>query len=231
MGELTLKLHKIYLLASVLFAISGCGEISESNLASVRNVAETMARPLLTGASVTSGHTAPSPGLLLSEKFHTADKAITLARNGAKGVDIIPEITDAALSDRTIVIGIDLLFWDSTLGNIGPSAAALEKLINMCAQKNIPLVIGDIPNLVGFFQFQRRALNEKIHALCVAEKGCGILPVDAINQKLTAQGFIEFNGQRYNRSELLPDGLHLSRVGSEIVSSYLENLIETGSYM
>lgn len=231
MGEATLKLKNIYLIATVLFTVSGCGEFTESHLASTSNVSEAMSRPLLTGASVTAGHTAPSPGLLLSEKYTTTDKVVTLARNGAKGMEIIPEITDAVLSDRTIVIGVDLMFWDSTLGDIGPSTIALEKLINMCADKKIPLVIGDIPNLVGFFQFQRRALNRKIHELCVVEKGCKILSIDEINQKLTQQGFIAFGGQRYNRSELLPDGLHLSRIGSEIVASYLEKLIETGSYM
>lgn len=221
-----MRANRFYALAILFYALSGCGEhTSESTLHRVSSLQEMMARPLMTGAGVTSSSTVPSPGMVLAQKYSTSQSAIVVARSGAKGVDVIPLITDSTLNGRSIVIGVDLMFWDSTLGNIGPSIAALENLINRSAARKIPVVIGDIPSLLGFLQGQRSTLNQKIRELCVAEKGCRILPLDAINQELTNKGFIEFNNRRYTRSDLLPDGLHLSRIGSEIIATQLERVI------
>ncbi|MGE0525921.1 MAG: SGNH/GDSL hydrolase family protein [Bdellovibrionales bacterium] len=182
---------------------------------------ERMRSPLIIGASVSAGFGTLSPGDRLSRRFTSPQHIRNVARSGRPARDHLPLLQPDLLRDRTIVIAMDYLFWDSTLPDIGPSVRALDRLMELANARGIPLVLGDIPALLPSLQTQRVTLNEIIHKKCRNESHCHLLRLDELHQKVKRDGYLEIKAKRYTFSELVPDGLHLVEVASEFLADYI----------
>jgi hypothetical protein len=182
-------------------------------------------RPLIVGASVSANYGTSSPGRRLSLRHTSADAIVTVAQGGAPGREIIPRITDKILEDRTVIIGMDLFFWDSTASQAAPSLKLMEQIIKKAYDADIPFVLGDIPELLVGQQPHRNALNKRIHELCRADRDCFVLKLDDLHQQVLRDGYLTIDGKRYTLRQLVPDGLHLSDVAADFLADKIKESI------
>lgn len=183
-------------------------------------------KPLIAGASVSADHSAPSPGKKLALRYTSKDKVKTIAFNGRPGVETLKSINDQVLKDRSILIGIDLFFWDSVLPSSRASLEALDKLFKQSDKYNLPLVLGEIPGLMPSRQPSRNKLNQAIRQGCAQRTNCYVMPFDQLLRQVLANGYLEIKGKRYTLPQLVPDGLHLNHLASEEIADRLQTLLE-----
>jgi hypothetical protein len=203
-------------------AVSGASPVTKLPLA------HALERPLIVGASQSANWGTTSPPERLALRHTTPSRILRVADGGAPGRRMIPKVSDAMLADRTSVLSTDVLFWDSTLHDAGPSIAALRDLVERAASHQIPIVIGDIPELLPGRQPTRTALNAAIHATCTRQRRCTVLPLDQLHRRVLQQGYLEIEGRRYTMSALLPDGLHLSTPAAEYLAEAFEKTLSHG---
>lgn len=197
-----------------------------SPLARAENVRDICRAPLITGASISANYLTASPGRRLCLR-HTEEKNIdTIARGGRNSLDLLPLVGEHALEGRTAVFALDLFFWDSVLRNSAKSVAGLKKLIQRAADAKIPLVLGDIPELMAGKQPGRKKLNAEITRLCKAPHGCYLVPFEALFARIRKDGGLLIDDRLVPLSELLPDGLHLSPAASEYIADGLQAILE-----
>lgn len=182
-------------------------------------------KPLIIGASVSADYGSPSPGKKLALEFTPSHQIRTIAFSGRPGLQVLQHLKAQDLHDRTIVIGVDLFFWDSLIPLPQASLAALERLVNLSQERDIPLVLGNIPSLLPALQPSRLALNRAMEAACASYKKCMILPFDSYLQQLMREGSLPFENRRYGFRELLPDGLHVGPIGSAYLGQKLGELL------
>ncbi len=177
-----------------------------------------LAKPLIVGASVSAGFKAQSPGKNLALRYTTEDHVKTVAFNGKPAKEVLQQVNARTLENRSAVIGLDLFFWDSVHPQPKESIEALHLLVNRAARKNIPLILGDVPELLAGFQPGRPALNAALRETCKHFKNCRIVPLDQLLRKVLADGFLSYHGKRYVLEDLVPDGLHLSPIASDYLA-------------
>lgn len=189
------------------------------------NLEEILKKPLIVGASVSADYQTQSPGKRLALRF-TEDKNIhVLAQRGKAGKDVLTHLTAEALNDRTAIIGIDLFFWDSFNSSSKDTIAAMENLFKLASAKNIPLILGEVPEMVPFYQKSVFAINDKMRELCKSYSLCRILPLHEILRKTLSDGFIVQGGKKYSIEALLPDGLHLATPASEYLADRIVEIL------
>lgn len=175
-------------------------------------------KPLILGASVSANYFTDSPGRTLALRHTESKNILTIARNGQAGRDTLKEVNLNTLKDRTVIIGVDLFFWDSTKPDAKESVGALKRLMSQVEQKNIPIVLGEIPTLMPHFQPSLTALNEAIRESCRNYDKCHVLPLNKILHQTVSDGYLFHKGKKYKLEELIPDGLHLVKPASEFLA-------------
>lgn len=175
-------------------------------------------KPLILGASVSANYFTDSPGRTLALRHTDSKNVLTIARNGQPGSETLKEVNLNTLKDRTVVIGVDLFFWDSTKPNAKESVAALQRLMSQVKQKNIPIVLGEIPTLMPNTQPSLMALNDAIRDACENYDKCHVLPLNKILHQVLTDGYLKHFGKKYQLEELIPDGLHLVKPASEYLA-------------
>ena len=200
--------------------------ISSAALAEIdeKKMDEILKKPLIVGASVSADYQTKSPGKTLALRYTSENDIHVLARNGKPATDVLRLLKAETLNDRTAVIGVDLFFWDSFNASPTESVKALENLFTQVKAKEIPLVLGEVPELVPFYQKSVFALNEKMRELCKSYAMCKILPLNQILRKTLSDGFIVQTGKKYSIEALLPDGLHLAKPASEYLADQILKL-------
>lgn len=189
------------------------------------DAAQVFRSPLILGASVSADYGTTSPGRRASLRYTEPSRIITIAQGGTPGVEIVGRVQANDIRDRSVVIALDLFFWDSTLADPSPSLAAVQRLTQWTAAQGMPLLLGDIPLLLPGRQPQRARLNQAIRAQCLRTTGCVLVPLDALHQQVLRDGFLTIHGRRYALPELVPDGLHLSPPASEFLADMLVALL------
>jgi hypothetical protein len=179
---------------------------------------------LVTGASVSADWLSPSPGKRLGWKHGGRDSVVTIAQGGHPGREMIRRLSPEVLAGRTSVIAIDFLFWDSTHPTPTPGVEALDRLIALARGAKLPLILGDIPELLPGRQPSRAALNRAIRERCQDGCGCYLIELDALHRQALREG-LEVHGKRRTLSELVPDGLHLSPEAGEFLQQRIEGAI------
>jgi hypothetical protein len=216
-------MRKLYVL--VLLLLISCSAAKETEPTPL--TASWFEKPLIAGASISADFKTKSPGKRLAERFTDAAKITTVAQSGAPALQIEPRITSELLSSHTLLIAMDLFFWDSTQGDPAPSLAALDRLLEKAEQAGIPLILGDIPALIPIGQSSRSALNRALREKCVRAQQCYLLPLDSIHRTLIEEGSISFEGAKYTLREVMPDGLHLSDVGARYLADRMAALLQS----
>lgn len=181
--------------------------------------------PLITGASVSADRGTPSPGRRLSLRYTGPENIHTIAYGGRLGRETLKQVTEKTLVDRSAVLAIDLFFWDSALANVDESVASLRRLARQTAAKNIPLILGEIPELLPGRQPSLRRLNREINEACALNPRCRVVPFEGMLKKVLSDGGLEIGGRRYSIFELVPDGLHLAPVAGEYLADRMNELI------
>jgi hypothetical protein len=182
---------------------------------------ELFQKPLITGASVSANYGTASPGRRAALRFTSESDIYTIAQGGTPGRLIALHLDHAALKGRSVIIAMDLFFWDSTLANPESSLRAVESVIQKARSLSIPVLIGDIPELLPGRQPAREIMNAQIHSLCTKERGCYVWELDKLHRQVIQDGFLAIAGRQYRMSELVPDGLHLSDLASEFLADRL----------
>lgn len=186
-------------------------------------------KPLITGASISADWASMSPGKRLAERLSPKTDVRVIARGGQPGASVLNGVTPAVLKDRSIVIGFDLFFWDSTRASADAGVRALKTLIANAEKAGVPVVIGDIPELIRGHQPARKELNQMIYRACKSAKNCYVIPLDALYQRISKDGFVEIKGKKYSFFDLVPDGLHIGSVAGEFLADLVYETIRPRS--
>jgi hypothetical protein len=179
---------------------------------------------LIVGASVSADWNTSSPGKRLGRKFGGPNSPVTVARGGAPGKEMIHQMNGKLLKDRSAIIGIDFLFWDSVESSTQSSILALQKLIQLGQEHKIPVILGNIPELLPGRQISRKYLNQKISEACERLENCFLMNLDQLHQQVVKEG-LRIGNQVYSIEDLVPDGLHLSDVAAHYIAERIQNVI------
>jgi hypothetical protein len=185
---------------------------------------ELFARPLIAGASVSADWASLSPGKRLSYRYTDKPNVVTVARSGHPSLDVIPLLTDKVLSDRSIIVGFDLFFWDSVNENPQASIDGMKALVAKAKKRGIPVVFGDIPELLAGHQPGRAKLNKALRELR-ANGHCVLVELDELHRDVMRHGGLKVNGRLYTLRELVPDGLHIGDVAGEFLADLVHKTI------
>lgn len=204
---------------SMMFCSSALANPSSPDLAKI------FERPLILGASVSGDFLTASPGKRLSLRYTDAANITTFAKNGRPGRETLSLIDDKKFQDRTVIIGVDLFFWDSLAKTPEAALRAMDRLLTLAKEHNSWLIVGQIPRLMPRMQVQAEVLNVRLQQACAEYSQCRILPLSQILQKVIREGGIEQGGRHYDLPYLLPDGLHISTPASEYLADRMAELI------
>lgn len=182
--------------------------------------------PLIIGASVSQGFLAESPGKLLARRYTDVKNIRTIAFNGHSSIDVLRRVPSESFADRSAVIAVDLFFWDSLRDSPEASLAGMRRLFEEVRTRKIPLVVGDIPNLLPSRQPQAAKLNQEMRKLCSQTPDCSILSLDSMARKLLQTGYLDYEGRRFGIAELVPDGLHISPTASAYLADQIAGLLQ-----
>ena len=145
---------------------------------------------------------------------------------GASSALALTGLGDSSFSDRSIVIGIDLFFWDSFESSCDFSIDRMASLISVLGRRQIPLVLGTIPFMYKYqYQPCRKSLMLAIQNQCTLAKGCMVFPVDDYYKAILGKDGLEHEGHIFHKEDLLVDDIHPSDKGSEVLAAKLRQLI------
>ncbi|MFI5362417.1 MAG: SGNH/GDSL hydrolase family protein [Elusimicrobiota bacterium] len=185
-------------------------------------------KTLVVGASVSSDFKTASPGRRVARRLGTEAELVERARPGATGAEIVSTLTDADFAKASVVVGIDLFFWDSRR-DCQTGLVAVDLFFKKAAEHRTPVVVGNIPALrTGLFGIGgscREALNARIASAC--SENCVLIDLDRLWTQAAKNGSLIVAGRKLSTSELLPDGLHLSPEASELVADRIFDAIST----
>lgn len=122
------------------------------------------------------------------------------------------------------MIGVDLFFWDSTLPSIEQSLASLKKLMEDIRHEELPIVLGEVPELLPGRQPHRQRLNEEITKVCSNYSRCYLMPFDRLHKQVLREGGIEMYGRWYTMRDIVPDGLHLVETAGDYLADVMLEL-------
>jgi hypothetical protein len=105
-----------------------------------RDVAQVFKTPLILGASVSADYGTLSPGRRASLRYTEPSRIQVMAQGGTPGVEMVGRVRAHDLQDRSVVIALDLFFWDSTLADPSRSLVAVQRLTQWTAARGIPLL-------------------------------------------------------------------------------------------
>jgi len=184
---------------------------------------------LILGASVSADHSAQSPGKVLSLRYTDPDQILVLARHGQAGADLLTRLFDSHFKDRSIGIGVDLFFWDSTHHNPELSLQAIATLESFVSKAKIPFILGEIPVLMPQYQPSVMVPNQTLHRLAAENSNFHILKLNKILNQILVSGSLTYRGRPYPLETLIPDGLHLVEPANHFLADeILEILVHRG---
>lgn len=102
---------------------------------------------------------------------------------------------------------------------------ALEKVVSLSKKHDLPLILGEIPELLPGRQANRAALNRDIDKACREYSKCFVMPFNELHKKLVKQGYLDVNGKKLTVRDIVPDGLHLSKSASDFLADTLLKLL------
>ena len=213
------------MLAEAALALS----LSPHPVPALCTVAELFARPLIVGASISADHKSVSPGRVLARRHGSEAAIVKVAVAGQYGRSAVPAITDAQLKGASVVVGIDLFFWDGTETNADCrwGLAALDEALRRTRALGRPLILGNIPRLPrGPLDWLfipaptrcRERLNAALAAECRPEKGCWLVDFESVMDRIVNGGGLVIGGKPYGPVALLPDGRHPGPAASDYMA-------------
>lgn len=225
--RISLNFQKVLWKALIVISLLGTQIVqgADSDSSNQDPLKQVLEKPLITGASVSADWTSLSPAKKLALQYTEAEKIKTIAFGGRPGAETIKSLRQEDLADRTSILALDFFFWDSTLPSVDRSLKALKELRKKASQKNVPLVIGEIPELLPGRQKQREKLNKAIRAQCQVRENCFVMPFDRLHKQVLKNGFLLVEGRKLTMKEIVPDGLHLSEPAGQELARRLKAVL------
>ena len=218
---MTPKFKTILVIPGMIFALSAPAATSGGATGN-----ELFSAPLVIGASVSADYKTLSPGKILSLRFTDLANIHVHAEPGKTGREILASLDPGQLKKSSLVIAVDLMFWDATdAQRCASSVGALRAFARALQESPKTWVIGDVPPLLPGRQPCRDKINAAISDVC-REPTCHILGLDALYRQIVRDGFLVVKGKKLSLKEIVPDGLHLSPSASEEIADRLGQLLE-----
>ena len=133
---------------------------NEDTASKITNAVCVFNRPLLVGASLTRGEGANpgGPSIIIAESLSPGAKAnaVNISQSGTTSLSSLKEHLKtkddkSTLIPPSVVIGIDLFFWDAAKNECGDDfKKSARDFIQMYRDKNIPMILGKLPKGVSF---------------------------------------------------------------------------------
>lgn len=197
----------------------------EANAAAKTDLDTLMQRPLIVGASVSADWASKSPGKLLALRYTDESQIKTIAFGGKSGSFVLKKVAEETLRDRSIIIGLDLFFWDATLRSPDESLREMKRLLQLAKANEIPIVLGEVPMLLPGMQPQAALINRELNKACEIYDKCTVLPFTGLLMQVLSQGALDYKGKRYTLKELVPDGLHIGPIASAYIADTLQETL------
>lgn len=187
----------------------------EDDVTKVSNAVCMFSQPLLVGASITRGQgaNAGGPAQLIAESLSPGAEITNISMSGTKSVDSLKD--HEMPKDRpSIVIGLDLFFWDAVKQDCGQDfEKSTKKFLKLYQHKKIPMILAKLPKNVtypsGYRLLNSSSCTDKINQLieeeCTLEKNCLIYDPNDCFSKMDPQ----------DRTTYFVDRLHTSVAGNQ----------------
>lgn len=218
-----MRLNTVYLIGRSIVLppnYDDCIRVLENPAAALKSRFE---RPLILGASISANLKTRGP----------ADRALTqlglghvepmrLAANGQTSRELVEKLVLPHFERASVVLAIDMFFWDATLPSLKRSLSALERFVELTKTFEVPVVVATIPEVAWWpFQAVRSELNLALRSAAARHPHFKLLDLETINHDLQRDGGFTLGNRRYTLEEVAPDGLHLSAYACEYLAERL----------
>lgn len=217
-------MEKSNFIKNTVMAMSLVATTAEAKLTN-RQLEDAMLKPLIIGASISANYGTDSPSRRLALRYTEPNQITTHAFGGNPGIKVLESLNEDILKDRTVILGMDLFFWDSALPNPTASVSAIKNLVAKAKKKDIPIVLGEVPELIPGRQPQRSKINDTLKDVCDDYKKCYLIPFIDLHRKVIRERGISIDGKLYTFKELVPDGLHLSDLAGDYLADVMKNVM------
>lgn len=176
-------------------------------------------QPLVLGASISAGYGTRDGGIgaVLAKTINPEAKITNKAISGATSVQSTSHL-DFTKYDPSIVLGLDLFFWDAAREKTGKKFESnTRNLFDIFRDRNVPMIIGRVPVLnLPFMGGKAKALIESanrvnglLEELTLTHSNCVLYdPVPCI----LSMGF--------GSKDYFSDGLHLNSEGNKYCANF-----------
>jgi hypothetical protein len=175
-----------------------------------------LAHPLIVGASMSAGLEAEDPGTLLTRSVAPQAIVVNRARRHAPSADSLALVREGEIEASSLVIGLDLFYWDS-FGDCSQAVARVRAFARLLDEKGARAAIGNIPVQGGACA---GAVSKALAATCVKSR-CVVVDLRALSEKAERNGGLEIGAKFIPKSELYADGLHPTKLGSQVIAAGL----------
>ena len=221
-----MRLNSVYLLGRSIVSPPEYVDCAPALRPAPPAVHEIFARPLIIGASVSANLKTRGPAdRVLGQLGLDSIKPERVAANGQTARELIDKLKERHFTNASVVLGIDMFFWDATLPSLKRSLEALERLSQLAQRGQAPVVLATIPSVTWWpLQYVRQELNLEIRALSAGNPQFLLLDIEVIIHAMQRAGGFRLNEAWYDLSQIAPDGLHVSSFASEYLAQRLLEL-------
>jgi lysophospholipase L1-like esterase len=179
-------------------------------------------RPLVLGASISAGYGTRDGGLgaVLAKTINPDANIMNKAKSGATSVQSTSKL-DLSSFDPTIVLGLDLFFWDAAREQTGKRFEKnTQRIFDEFRGRNIPMIIGKVPIIdLPFIGGRAKDLIES------ARKVNGVLEELSLTHanSVLYDPVPCFMSMGFGARKYFSDGLHQNSEGNKYCVNYFLN--------
>lgn len=183
------------------------------------NEMKMFSNPLVLGASISAGYGTRDGGLgaVLSKSINPHAEIVNKAVSGATSVQSTSHL-DLDAYTPSIVLGLDLFFWDAAREQTGKKFLNnTQKIFDVFREKKVPMIIGRVPVInLPFLGGRAKELmksanfvNDLLRELSLGHNNCILYdPVPC------------FMSMGFGSKNYFSDGLHLNSTGNRYCADY-----------
>lgn len=179
-----------------------------------------LARPLIVGASMSDQLTATDPGTLLARKWGGGPGVVRRAQAGRPSPDILAEVSAEDLASASLVIALDLFFWDARRGPCATAVRHARDFLGRLEGVGARAAFGSLPPQAGECG---AAVSKALYKACrAAPSRCVVVDLGSPAEELDRTGVIDGDGGRVPRGAVTKDGLHPTELAARGIADALE---------
>lgn len=177
---------------------------------------------------MSANYGAENPGMKLIRACGKPEKVTNHSYSGKTGKTLIEAYpTSIDLKNFSLILGLDLFFWDSIETSFFSSRCqqgvkSIEEFIRRAEEVKVPLVLGSLPNIprTKILRSCRDTINATLRLKCTLKRGCIIFDLERIYQDVKIKG-ATYKKRYYRMRDLLLDEIHPNQIGSAYLAILL----------